>query len=68
VSQIDWGNSGFAALAIADNIMKRLQMRGIITQADREAILDGAIQDISIPGNEALLQTADGIRSMFNRP
>jgi len=64
--QLNWIDAGASAMAIADNIMKRLMAKGVITPVERNQILDGAIADLS--GNPQLAQAADNIRVIFNRP
>lgn len=67
MAKMEWLDAGIAALAVADNIMKRLQEKGLITQQDRDDIFDGAINDLKSAGGD-MAKAAEGIRSLFNRP
>ena len=62
----NWVDSGASAMAIADNIIKVLIAKGVITPNERAAILDQAIADLET--NPSLKQAADNIRNIFKRP
>ena len=64
--QLNWIDAGASAMAIADNIMKHLMIKGVISAAERDQILDAAIVDLS--ASPQLAQAADNIRVIFNRP
>jgi hypothetical protein len=67
MAEFKWLDAGVAAMAINDNIIKRLVARGVLTLEDREAILDGAIADLTSAGGD-VATAADAIRAVFKRP
>ena len=62
----NWVDAGPAGMAMADQIMKSLINKGVLTDQDRLDILDAAIADLE--RSDALKPAADNIRQIFRRP
>jgi hypothetical protein len=62
----DWATWGQAAMAVVDGVLTTLVSKGVVSPAEKIAIIDQAIA--SLETNPNLKSAADNIRMLFQRP
>jgi len=64
---IDWSDTGVGAIALADNTLKMLAQKNLISEIERGQIIDRAIADLEGAGKAEFAKAALSLRALFNR-
>jgi nitrous oxide reductase accessory protein NosL len=65
--EANWLDAGVACLVLTDQLMATLGAKGIISDDERGAIIDAAIQTLESAGNSEFAKAAPTLRSLFKR-
>jgi hypothetical protein len=57
-----------AAVALVDNLMTRLKVNGVLTEAERQQIVTDSIAGVASSPDPKVHGAADLLRAMYNRP
>lgn len=64
--ELHWVDAGVSALSITDTLLETLAAKGLISPAEKNDILDRAIEKLST--NPEFSKAAENIRTVFKRP